>query len=86
MQQQQMHYQDVANVNVQDKREHKIVPISPGGNLHDYVPFYFAPRSSHVICHLNGGIAQEEIVYFISNTETIMKLNLHLFSQIAMLL
>ena len=75
MQQQQMHYQDVANVNVQDKREHKIVPISPGGNLHDYVPFYFAPRSPMLYAILNGGIAQEEIVYFITNTQTILEDN-----------
>lgn len=73
MHQQQLTYQDVANVDVQDKRQQKNVPISPGGNLHDYVPFYFAPRSPMLYAILNGGTEQKEIVYFMTNTQTIQE-------------
>lgn len=66
-------YQDVANVDVQDKRSQKTVPISPGGNLHDYVPFYFAPRSPMLYSIVNDGVSQEDIVYFMTNTTTIQR-------------
>jgi hypothetical protein len=38
-------YTDVAYANVQSIRATCPVPCGPGGYLHDYVPFYFAPRS-----------------------------------------
>jgi hypothetical protein len=38
-------YHDIANDDIQDKRARRPVPCEPGGSLHDYVPFYFAPRS-----------------------------------------
>jgi hypothetical protein len=38
-------YQNIAYERIQDRRADTIVPCGPGGNLHDYVPFYFAPRS-----------------------------------------
>ena len=37
-------YQIIAHSNIQDRRLGKTVPLKPNGNLHDYVPFYFAPR------------------------------------------
>ena len=36
---------DIAYGNIQDKRSKVEVPHPPYGYLHDYVPFYFAPRS-----------------------------------------
>lgn len=38
-------YKDVANQDVQSRREHTKIPVGAGGYLHDHVPFYFAPRS-----------------------------------------
>jgi hypothetical protein len=38
-------YADIAYQNAQGKRSTKIVPKHPAGYIHDYVPFYFAPRS-----------------------------------------
>jgi hypothetical protein len=35
----------IASEEVQDRRAKIRVPVAPGGSLHDYVPFYFAPRS-----------------------------------------
>lgn len=65
-------YIDVANSDIQMRRSRTKIPIAPGGNLHEYVPFYFAPRSPmlYSICH-QGGIEQEKIIYFITHTETI---------------
>ena len=38
-------YSNIAHGGIQDRRSETIVPCGPGGCLHDYVPFYFAPRS-----------------------------------------
>lgn len=35
----------VAYEHIQIRRSMKNVPVYPGGTLHDYVPFYFCPRS-----------------------------------------
>lgn len=36
---------NIAYPGIQDRRATTRVPCGPGGVLHDYVPFYFAPRS-----------------------------------------
>ena len=68
---------DVANQDIQGRRSNTKIPLGPLGNLHDYVPFYFAARSPmlYSVCR-QGGIEQEKMVYFMSNTETIRKLGL----------
>ena len=38
-------YVNIGNVDLIDKRRHRMVPIAPGGTLADYVPFYFTPFS-----------------------------------------
>lgn len=45
IQQQGIKYKDVANQDIQSRRNRTKIPLGPGGILHDYVPFYFAPRS-----------------------------------------
>ncbi len=35
----------IAHQHIKDRRANRKVPISPGGTLANYVPFYFAPRS-----------------------------------------
>lgn len=68
-------YMDVANQDIQGRRSKTKIPLAPQGSLHDYVPFYFAARSPmlYSVCH-QGGIEQEKMVYFMSNTETIEQL------------
>lgn len=38
-------FRNIGNLDLIEKRKHRIVPIPPGGSLSDYVPFYFTPRS-----------------------------------------
>lgn len=38
-------YYDIADKELQHKRGQTNVPLPPHGNLHDYVPFYFCPRT-----------------------------------------
>jgi hypothetical protein len=71
-------YVDVAHVGVQARRERVQVPCGPGGGLHEYVPFYFAPRSPMLyVAHMgnmpgyrySGG--QEPLVYLVSTAQAV---------------
>lgn len=74
-------FKSIAHEGIQDRRGGTTVPISPNGNLHDYVPFYFAPRSpmlyviknGHVTGHLGG---QAPIVYIVSSVKSIESLKI----------
>ena len=65
----------IANEEVQDRRARIAVPIHPGGPLHDYVPFYFAPRSPMLFCNHKGSIqnakSQSEIIYLVTTAQNI---------------
>ena len=67
---------DIAYEGVQDRRAVKVVPVAPGGTLHDYVPFYFAPRSPMLFTINNGNVEgcdyrQDDIVHLASRAQTI---------------
>lgn len=66
-------YKDIANSSIQVRRSGTHVPVSPGGDLHDYVPFYFAPRSPMLFSVINNGINQRDIVYFVTETSKIQQ-------------
>ncbi len=38
-------YRAIGNPDLIEKRRHREVPISPGGTLSDYIPFYFTPHT-----------------------------------------
>jgi len=38
-------YREIGNPDLIAKRVHRSIPISPGGTLSDYIPFYFTPYS-----------------------------------------
>lgn len=61
-------YQNIAHAGAQGARSIRAVPNPPGGVVHDFVPFYFAPRSP-MLYAINGGKVigcnwrQEDIFY-----------------------
>jgi ssDNA thymidine ADP-ribosyltransferase, DarT len=61
-------YQNIAHAGAQGARAGKRVPNPPGGPIHDYVPFYFAPRSP-MLSAIHAGrvvgcdLKQEDIVH-----------------------
>lgn len=67
IQQHELQYQDVANQDVQSRRERTRIPVGKGGNLHDYVPFYFAARSPMLYYLHKRQLNQEDIIYFMTN-------------------
>jgi len=50
-------YQNIAHQGAQGARSIKSVPNPPGGQVHDYVPFYFAPRSPMLLAIEGGRVA-----------------------------
>jgi hypothetical protein len=68
-----LNYTNIAHEEIQDRRNQKIVEEIK--TLHDYVPFYFAPRSPMLYCNHKQNIPnakpQEEIIYFVANAEKI---------------
>lgn len=66
-------YEDIANHDVQDKRSQTLVPFSPGGNLHSYVPFYFWGQTPMLLVNQHR---QNEIIFFVTHTKTIAKVGL----------
>ena len=65
----------IAYQDIQDKRSLTPVPCGPRGVLHDYVPFYFAPRSP-MLCAISHGRVlscqdQTEVVHLVSTAQVI---------------
>jgi hypothetical protein len=69
-------YANIAHGHLQDRRATTRVPCGPGGLLHDYVPFYFAPRSPMLYAIHKGNVAgcshtQNDIAYLITSAEAV---------------
>lgn len=69
-------YKNIAHASIQDRRLTTSVPLPPKGNLHDYVPFYFAPKSPMLYAIYKGRVegyekGQDNIIYLISRTDII---------------
>lgn len=71
----QISYKNIAYENIQDRRAITRVTCGSGGVLHDYVPFYFAPRSPMLYTIHRGNVSG----YHQGQTPI-----LHLVSQIAL--
>ncbi len=62
-------YVNIAHQGAQGARGVRSVPTPPGGVIHDYVPFYYAPRSP-MLYAINGGrvqgcaLKQQDIIHF----------------------
>ena len=66
----------IAHRTIQDRRATTRVPLPPGGVLHDYVPFYFAPRSPMLYAIHRGNVqeyaeGQTPIVHLVTTAEAI---------------
>jgi hypothetical protein len=75
-------YRDVAHGHIQDRRTFTRVPCGPRGVLHDYVPFYFAPRSPMLLAISGGSVAtyqegQEPVVHLVSTVQAIQEAGQH---------
>jgi hypothetical protein len=72
-----INFANIAFQTVQGHRSLKLVPIAPGGNLHDYVPFHFAPRSPMLKTIDSGNVEgcdyrQDDIVHLTTTVEAII--------------
>jgi hypothetical protein len=69
-------YQNIAHAGAQGARSIRAVPNPPGGVVHDFVPFYFAPRSPMLSAIHAGKVAgcnwrQEDIVHLETTVERV---------------
>ena len=76
MEHESVEYVDIAHRRIQDRRSETPVPCGPGGCLHDYVPFYFAPKSPMLYAIKMGNVegcsaSQTNIIYLVSSAEAI---------------
>lgn len=69
-----VNYQNIAHAGAQGARAMRAVPDPPGGSVHDFVPFYFAPRSPMLFAINGGRVAgctwrQADIMHFETTVE-----------------
>lgn len=74
-------YQSIAHHGAQGARAGRAVPNPPGGLVHDYVPFYFAPRSPMLFAINGGQVAgcqwhQSDIVHLETTVEQVIAGNI----------
>lgn len=74
-------FRDISYGNIQDRRATKTVPYANHGVLHDYVPFYFAPRSPMLYTINKGNVqncqgGQAAVLHLVTTIEAIAASNL----------
>lgn len=72
---------DISYYEVQERRRKKQVSCGPRGNLHDYVPFYFAPRSPMMFAISKGNVEGYEggtvpLIYLVSSAQRVQNAGL----------
>jgi len=73
-------YKKIHNTDVQDKRRVRRIPCGPDGVIHDYVSFYFGPRSPmlyqlHTDWVQDYDEGQESLIYLVSTTQAVAESN-----------
>jgi len=71
-------YTNIAHQSIQARRAVTPVGIPHYGNLHDYVPFYFAPRSPMLYTISRGNVegypgGQEDIIHMVSSAQAMQE-------------
>ena len=69
-------YKTVHNADIQRERAGRQVAVGPGGNIHDYVPFYFAYLSPMLLQLKTGRVegyseGQGPLVYLVSTAQAV---------------
>jgi len=77
----EVNYASIAHDNIQSRRGAKVVPVGRGGTIHDYVPFYFAPRSPMLSALHNGKVevftgSQADLAYLVTTVDRTVDANL----------
>ncbi len=77
LQRDRVSYTNIAHQNIQDRRQSTPVPCGPGGVVHNYVPFYFAPRSPMLYVISQGGVegyteGQARILHLVSTAQVVL--------------
>jgi hypothetical protein len=72
---------ECGNIEIKERRRTVAVPISPGGVVSDYVPFYFAPRSPMMFSIHKGNVptyqeGQEPLIYLWSHSSVVAQMGL----------
>lgn len=68
----------IAHSHIKERRARKSVPLSPGGTLADYVPFYFAPRSPMLYAIHSGYVegyreGETAVLHLVSSVDKVTK-------------
>lgn len=71
-------YRTIHNVDIQEQRKGTRIPCGPGGVIHDYVSFYFGPRSPMLFQLHTGWVVgytegQEPLVYLVSRAQAVQQ-------------
>ncbi len=74
-------YRSIHNVDIQKIRRQRPIACGPGGTVHDYVAFYFGPRSPMLLQLHTGRVegyseGQEPLIYAVSTIETVTQAGL----------
>lgn len=72
---------DISHYDLQQRRQKKKVLCGPGGVLHDYVPFYFAPHSPMMSAISNGRVEKcsrdtKRLVYLVTSLNKVQEADL----------
>lgn len=81
LQKKKIQHANIAYQGAQGKRATKLVARPPGGVIHDYVPFYFAPRSPMLMAINDGRVEncphrQADIAHLVTTVEAIVATDL----------
>lgn len=71
-------YKAIHNVDIQQRRRVVSIPCGSGGVIHDYVSFYFGPRSPMLLQLHTGRVAgytegQEPLIYLVSTAQAVLQ-------------